>query len=61
MSVNRELNTLRAALRTEQLHSAEVEARLVAVEARHRRAIGLLRDQHRSTSEIAKFLDEVPT
>lgn len=60
MSVNREINALKGELAKEQLRSTELERRLQVAESRLRRATGLLRDQHRATTEIATFLDEAP-
>ena len=56
MSVNRELNQLRERLDAERKRATDAERKLQALERRHRLALGLLRDQHRSTEAIAKFI-----
>lgn len=56
MSIGREIAALQAELVAERARAARAEHLLTVTAERLRLATGLLRDQHRSTVEIGKFL-----
>lgn len=60
MSVNRERNQLRAALKREHERVLELEAKLAERDREIRIATGLLRDVHKSTAGIGAFLEGKP-